>query len=146
MTLSFLRHAESRANNGEDVRSPNSDLSPKGIEQAKKVSGMFDLVVCSPMARAMSTFRHSQIRCTRTVIDKLCRERLVDNPTDFLQNEDVRPESDETFWKRVHRFQDRLTAWEDVFSSVLVISHNYFLSACFNYRNLNNAEMVVLRP
>ena len=57
--LYFTRHAESQGNVGSNTI--DSPLTPAGIEQAKLLSGHFDLVVVSPLRRAQETLHYSRI-------------------------------------------------------------------------------------
>jgi hypothetical protein len=73
----FLRHAQSLANIGHH-HCLDAPLSDEGIEQAKKVEGCFDLVLCSPLRRTKETLHYSKIKYGELII--------ADNAREYIQN------------------------------------------------------------
>lgn len=138
-TIHLLRHGESTANSGEDdvIDAP---LSVRGLEQARALHGHYDLAVISPLRRTIQTWGWSSIYASRAVIDPLCRERVIAE-RDARIGEAFEKETDEAFWQRVHLFKDRLQAWSEVTSSIIVISHAYFLAGAFDAWGMSNGEL-----
>jgi broad specificity phosphatase PhoE len=126
MEVTFLRHAQSVFNR--DLTSEkNCELTPEGIEQAKKVTGTFDVIICSLLQRAKQTLEHSQLSCKKLYFTDLCREVRVDI-CDFFENEDENEkETEEEVQNRITAFKQFL--WERVTADmkVLVICHRDFI-------------------
>ena len=64
-TVTLIRHAESHFNAGnyktdEEIR--NCRITNLGIQQAKQLNQSFDIVVLSPLKRAMETYLNSNIK------------------------------------------------------------------------------------
>lgn len=93
----FTRHAQSMANVS-DYKYTDSPLSSKGIKQAQKLQGHFDLVVISPLRRCMETLLCSGITYDNVVINKNLREH-IDCSGNVLPNEEFKQnETNESFW------------------------------------------------
>ena len=73
LEITFIRHAQSLYNAGlADVK--NCPLSPSGCQEASRLVGEFDLLVLSPLKRAIQTYAFSQIKAGEIVISPLARE------------------------------------------------------------------------
>jgi len=73
LEITFVRHAQSLYNAGlADVK--NCPLSPKGCQEASLLGGEFDLLVLSPLKRAIQTYAFSQIKAGEIVVSPLARE------------------------------------------------------------------------
>lgn len=84
-----------------------SPLTDNGINQAKKLSGHYDLIVISPLRRAKETLQYSSITYNNIIINDNFRERIF-NTTDRLLSEDKIIETDQDFFNRVNKFHDGL--------------------------------------
>ena len=131
MPITFLRHAQSNGNLGNPAK--DSTLSQAGIEQARKISGDFDLIVCSTLRRTRQTLDESQIICKDIVFTDICRENLDGNPNSQYNGEDVCVENNEQIVNRVNLFIDYLTEKEKKYSKILVVSHCLFLRSLTGY-------------
>ncbi|HSW76556.1 MAG TPA: phosphoglycerate mutase family protein [Candidatus Saccharimonadales bacterium] len=142
--LYFTRHAESYGNVGQDrIDSP---LTETGVEQAKKLIGHYDLIVCSPLRRAKETLHYSQLTYDKLIICDQFRERLMSN-TDRMLLETQTSETDETFWNRVWHFHHQLEDWSLQYKSILLIGHGYFFNGWFRngcFPNPQHAQVIEL--
>ena len=81
----LLRHAESEFNAGrQNVYDPK--LTKKGRQQAKKIGGHFNVVVCSTLTRAKETLTLSKISYDQVIFSDLVRE-FKRAKCDFLKKE-----------------------------------------------------------
>ncbi len=129
-TITIIRHAESYFNvgqykNPEDVR--NCRITPNGITQAQNLSGEYDVVICSPLKRAIETYVNSHIKCRKFMVSDLVREIQDAKPLNSIELEPLMFEKEYDIVKRaketvdfVHEFQSSDT--------ICIISH-----ACFMY-------------
>lgn len=131
MPITFLRHAQSNGNLGNPAK--DSTLSQTGIEQARKLSGDFDLVICSTLKRTRQTLDESQIIYRDIAFTDLCRENLDGNPNSNYNGEDVCAENNEQIVNRVNLFVDYLKEKEKQYSKILVVSHCLFLQSLTGY-------------
>jgi len=79
----------------------------------------FDLVLCSPLKRAIKTYRYSNISCKKFQILNILREHKIDF-CDFFENEEVVPESVDDLMKRINEFKELLKG----LNNVLVIGYS----------------------
>lgn len=126
MEVSFLRHAQSVFNR--DLTSEkNCCLTDYGREQASKVTGTYDIIICSILKRARETLQYSQLASKKLYFTELCREMRVDI-CDFLENEDeTQLETEEEIQKRIKNFKQYLKEKVDPGQTVLVICHRDFI-------------------
>ena len=101
----LLRHAESEFNAGrQNVYDPK--LTKKGRQQAKKIGGHFNVVVCSTLTRAKETLALSKISYDQVIFSDLVRE-FKRAKCDFLKKEvkkkKVVKETEEELEKRMER-------------------------------------------
>jgi broad specificity phosphatase PhoE len=162
-TMTLIRHAESLANAGQMCVDPS--LTDEGVRQAARLRGTYQLVICSPMRRAVQTWERSSLRARRFVVTDLVRECAAPS-IDFkseLENENaqlLRPDADslregETVGENRQEYERRL----DLFlaflraqpeSSIAIVSHNSFLcdlllhirNACRRQRHGFELELV----
>lgn len=125
MKVSFLRHAES-VFNANLTSEKDCTLTEKGREQASKVEGQYDIVICSIMKRTCQTLDQSKIQYGRLIFTDLCREKRQDI-CDYLSYEDEIKETDEELEKRIERFIYFLKSQVSKYNSVLVVSHGDFI-------------------
>lgn len=81
LVVYVLRHAESEYNVFETASSapepgPNCNITEHGKLQASKLTGSFDLIVCSPLKRCMQTLERSKIKSDHLLISYLLREEI----------------------------------------------------------------------
>jgi phosphohistidine phosphatase SixA len=132
--LYFVRHAQSMENIGKGRA--DSPLSELGIEQAKKINGKFDLVICSPLRRTIETLHHSKLEYFKLIIDDNFRER-IEYETSGMLLEKFKPESDVIFNARCSKFTQTLEEHCEQVSkfktggSVLLIGHAYYFNSWY---------------
>ncbi len=126
MEISFLRHAESLHNCCES-NEPNVGLSAKGIRQASKLSGHYDIVICSPLRSCLDTIVNSKITYDQLLIDYLVRE-LVEEPCDILDNEIFDIETEDNLLKRIYFFKQNMKLlYGNKKLNILVVTHSVFI-------------------
>jgi len=126
MKVDFLRHAESIFN-ANLTSEKDCDLTQKGYEQADKVEGEYDVVICSIMRRTQLTLQKSKIKYGRVIYTDLCREKRQDI-CDYLPYEDETiKETDEQLEYRIKSFVYFLKSQVSTYQSVLVVSHGDFI-------------------
>lgn len=128
MRIQVVRHAQSVFN--KYLTSPkNCDLTDEGREQASKLEGEYDIVICSPLKRTCDTLSLSKIRYGKLLYTSLCREKKADI-CDFLEDEDEsKKESDEELNQRIEAFKIFVKANCSTLNTVLVVTHGDFIHA-----------------
>ena len=125
MCLVYLvRHAQSQANIGEYV--VDAHLTDYGKSQAAKLSGHFDLVICSIMTRARETLEHSNITYDKVVYSKDARE-MKTHIGDFLPGEKRTPESVNQLMERLDNLLKDIQEYNKKYKKILIVSHYYTL-------------------
>jgi broad specificity phosphatase PhoE len=150
--LWLLRHAESKAQTGEDA-TIDPDLTPRGEAQAARVANAladipFDRIMISPLRRARRTFELSGLPREKASLDSRLLEWTPD-PTDYqeLLPCDV---GDSELAGDVHNawtipFDERLQAvlrevTETEEENLLLVSHFGYLSALLKYFMIGRHE------
>ncbi len=138
-----LRHAESEYNIGNhDVF--DAPLSGNGKIQASHLYGHFDIILCSPMTRALQTLQCSNIIGDKLVLCHELREFKMAK-ADFLPFEEV---VKETWLELEERFSVVLDAVVKLVSlgyKVLAIGHHQWFKRFTNGELvLKNAEMATI--
>lgn len=92
ITVDFLRHAYSTYNAFEDgieADEPGADcaLHEKGILQARKVAGKYDLILCSPLQRCRQTLLESRLEAP--VEECALLREIVEVTSDLLPREEL---------------------------------------------------------
>lgn len=131
MELYFTRHAESLENIG--IETVDSPLSIEGRRQAARLTGWYDLVIVSPLRRALETLHYSKITYTRLQICETFRERRWSEASEKLLEDPVK-ETMEEFAERIERFdkwfRETLKSYncmeEDDILRILLIGHGLF--------------------
>ena len=118
-----MRHAESKFNVDRNNQLKDCDITENGKKQCEDLvfNKEFDLVLCSPLKRAIKTYRYSNISCKKFKILDILREHKTDF-CDFFENEDVITESVDNLMKRINKFKELLKG----LNNVLVIGHSDF--------------------
>lgn len=142
MEISFLRHTQSVFNR-DLVSGKNCCLTDVGIQQAKQITGDYDIIICSILKRARETLQYSQLTAKKLHFTDLCREVRVD-PGDFLEDEDeTKLETEEEIHHRIKQFKQYLKEKVDPGQKVLVICHRDFIHHIGNkkYPEPKNGEI-----
>lgn len=128
MKIQVLRHAQSIFN-ANLTSEKNCDLTDVGRGQAKRLSGHWDYVFCSPMRRTRETLRLSGITNSMLIYTELCREKRSDI-CDFFEDEDeTNKETDEELQERIEQFKLFVKKQVSQFHTVLVVAHGDFIHA-----------------
>lgn len=137
----FLRHAQSLGNLGHIILNP--PLSEKGIEQASKLYGYYDVVIVSELRRTKETLDNSSIKYEHLIISPLINEVKMGYITECVSLSDCYIESMENVDNRIELFIKLLNDIWDNFDNILVISHAEFIKRFTkSYNYLNNAESI----
>lgn len=137
----LLRHAQSEANIGQHIK--NAPLSRKGIEQAQQLHENFDLILISPLRRALQTLDYSSLKTTVTEICDLCREQYF-HESDMLDHETyTQDEPSYSLEERVRKFHNLLEEKSKIYNNILVISHANFLARLTQGEQFDNAKPII---
>lgn len=146
MEVTCLRHAQSIFNR--DLTSEKDcELTPYGIEQAKQLSGFYDVIICSILKRAKQTLQYSELQSKHLYFTDLCREVRKDI-CDFLEGEDeTNLETEQELQTRMDGFKEFLRSKAKSGEKVLIICHRDFIHELGKktYPEPKNAEMQVIR-
>lgn len=120
--------------NFENINLIDCPLSENGKLLATSVSGHYNLVICSSMSRCKNSLLLSKITYDEIIITDLCREQKL-NKCDFLPNEECIHESWDSIYDRISNFRSLLKQKlnSNQYKSILVVSHNIFLSRLTNF-------------
>jgi broad specificity phosphatase PhoE len=139
--FTFLRHAESLYNcdQSQDV---DVALSELGVKQASVLSGAYDYILVSPLARARQTLRLSQLSAPHVEVSTLCREKLQsDIVSNSMDGESGLDESLIQFVMRVQLLTAYLKQLAQRYKRILVISHMGVITALTG-KEPDNAESI----
>jgi broad specificity phosphatase PhoE len=131
--ITFIRHAQSRFNSGKITHDEivNCRITEEGKQQANKLNNSFDLIILSPLKRAMETYVHSNIKTKRVVISELFREFKSWN-LNMLENED--PKDVETHEQMIERAKSSIEYIKSLpEQNIGIISHHDFLQVFSEY-------------
>ena len=119
--------------------SPDIGLNITGKEQATRLEGYFDVVICSNLKRAKQTLEYSKIKYGRLQPSELCREQRLE-VSDLLVGEKLdTPETPSQLEQRADEFKKLLSLYPKT-KKILVISHHHFLEKLTGHR-FKNAEL-----
>lgn len=127
--ISFIRHAESTYNTGEDCDGDVS-ITKNGIVDSSYLLGKYDLVICSSLKRAIETLQHSNITYDNVIYSDLCREK-------YEAKDKGLNESNKDFDIRVSDFRDFLNKKRSEGIKIAVISHSHFLFSLTGHKFYN---------
>lgn len=139
----FIRHGQSYANSGTDVNMVDSPLTSLGREQARKIIEInnADLIICSPMRRALETFHYSPIKCsenTELIVSELFRELKSCQPNfKLLENQIV--ESNTVFLNRMIEAAKYIMSLTS--NNVIIFCHGGVIKALTDV-DTNNCQLV----
>ncbi len=146
MRVTFIRHAEAESNvknNKHEYTVGNCGLSDFGKKQANHLDLSFDLLIISPLRRAIETYVHSNIKSRRTIICDLFREHKKSR-VNFLENESLIEETEKDFIDRIFKAVEYIKNLkkEDSPKNVGIIGHANFI---WNYTRLIINKPILLR-
>jgi broad specificity phosphatase PhoE len=124
--ITCIRHCQS------DFLDADPSLTQLGSQQASQINHKSDIVLISPLRRALHTYARSNIVSNKVFTSELCRERKDNLKYNYYRTEDIVPESEEDIWKRVNQLKHYILSFPE--KNVCLVSHAiliwYFLSAC----------------
>ena len=146
--ITFIRHAQSKYNlkdiNTEEYR--NTGLTFEGKDNSKTLDHEFDILIVSPLRRAVETYASSNLKCGFLLTNKLFREYLefMCYP-DFFHNETMVLETKEDIEKRVKKALDYIKGLNG--EKIGIISHHNFIKNFFKINfdkdvDLKNCEVI----
>ena len=122
--LTFIRHCESLSNSLNDSEILNSPLSLKGINDAEKLCGKYDLIIVSPLRRCQETYKYSKLYAPHIITNELFREHIT-TITECLENEEFKIESVENLLKRIQIAKEYLNKLDE--ENICIITHADFV-------------------
>ena len=146
--ITLLRHEESIFNLYQNSEK-NCSLSENGIKNCSKLSGYYDIIICSPLKRCIQTLIYSNIKYNKLYISNLCREYKEDI-CDFFETEDIIIEDIKLFMLRLNEFKlllkkiiEEYKIQNNLIPSILVITHaNFMFYFDFNIDLPKNGEKI----
>lgn len=100
----------------------NTCLTEDGKNQARSVQGPCDVLIVSPLKRALETYVHSKLTTKRLIVNDLFREWTHWGPAQFLEHEDQsRPETWDDFLRRMDQAIEFLKQLPE--TNVTILSH-----------------------
>lgn len=169
MKVYIARHGQTTANQLSYHGFKNDDLTELGIKQAKELKEKirnidYDIVICSPLIRAIHTCKIINIKEKETIIDNRLEERNAGNLSGKSRKKENREEywnyyttiqygtseNIQEFFKRVYNFLDELKTKE--YQNILIVAHSGVSKAFSGYfegikdgkflnRGLKNCEL-----
>jgi broad specificity phosphatase PhoE len=146
----FIRHGESTFNayKSEEIDCGLTELGKKQCQNlGERLRDIrFELVIVSPLARALQTFEISKITYDRKEVNPLCREYKVEN-CDFLAGEEIVFEKEDDVKRRCLEFRSYIETLE--LNKIAVVCHADFIYY-FTCRNnnegiwLENADFTIV--
>lgn len=121
--ITFMRHAQSLWNTRQVKKNDDDiDLSTKGMKDARKIKGYFDLIICSNTTRTRKTLLYSSIEYKHVLISEYCKE------IKSLGRD-----------KSIYLFKKQLKKLSMAYPKILVISHRGYIKKLTG-KNLSNLE------
>jgi broad specificity phosphatase PhoE len=141
--VTIIRHAQSLFNQGErncDLIT-NCPLSDSGKYQCQNLNGKYDLIILSPLKRAIETYTYSNIKTKNIIISHLFREQ-VNNSDDILNglhDEILNEESNIALWIRARQAIEFIKLQPE--ENMCIISHGMFI--CYFLDALNTQHGLI---
>lgn len=129
-TLFLIRHAESqhnqkdmfKATHPEERHFVNTCLTEEGKRQAGFLEGPCEVLIVSPLKRALETYIYSRLTVRRIVVTDLAREWKGWGPAQFLELEDQSAvESPRDFEERINKLVEFIKQLPE--ENVTLLSH-----------------------
>jgi broad specificity phosphatase PhoE len=148
--VTLIRHAKSKFNTGEyidDGEIVNCKLADVGILQAKNLNQQFDLIVLSPLKRALATYAFSNIKAERIIVCDLFREQEKSGSFSRKQEIVVIPESNDDIKIRARLAIEYIKNLDS--DNIGILSHCVFIWHFLEQlghepKTLNNTESVTI--
>ncbi len=133
--VTIIRHAQSKFNAGlckNDAELRNCSLTNFGKQQASKLNQNFDILIVSKLRRAIETYKNSDISAEKIIFSHLVREQKEGNSLNYLEGEDIIPETPDEVKKRAIATKEFIKTLNS--DNIGIISHYtfiaYFLEVC----------------
>jgi broad specificity phosphatase PhoE len=140
--ITLVRHGESECNVG--IFKLDPDITENGRMQAKNLSGEYDLVIISNLARTRQTLQYSKITYKELIVSDLCREYRGGHIGDHVLGEEIFTEGIASLYERVIKFREFVKSLMNTHQRILVISHGIFISYFTGIqRVLDNCESML---
>ena len=152
MKIYLVRHGQTNSNLTSIYNYVNEDINENGIKQAEELKEKikdidYDIVICSPLKRALHTAKIINVNNKKIIIDNRLEERkhgsLEGKPTSVTNREDYWNYYSKTKYgteegvieicNRVKEFLDDLKNKD--YSSVLIVAHSGISKAFYVYFN-----------
>lgn len=148
MRITFIRHQKCYAHREDgsiSYMTVNPPLTFQGVEGARHLTGDYDLVLISPMARCIETYVYSHINGPRQ-INSLFRE-WRQGPGDFHNHDPptVFCETYENFQKRIEEGMTYLKSLKSDFRNVCVVTHSEWMKKALNLEHTPDYGEAVIR-
>lgn len=121
-TVTCIRHGQPQ-----ECSEGDPCLSEIGISQASVLTGQFDLIVLSPLRRAIETYTRSNVSGSRIIVSDLAREQRDDKKYNQLRGEGAVSETVDDMYRRMSEFREFLKGQPEnnicVFSSAFAICY-----------------------
>ena len=153
-TITLIRHGQSIFNAGQYKIGDNirdCRLTDTGIKQASKLTNSFDLLIVSPLKRALETYLNSNISTKKIVVSSLFKEHHDNNIINYLNGEKQFIETHEETQLRAKEAVEFVKAQKE--ENIGIISHGvfmgYFMEACgYPIKKSQNCETftIILFP
>ena len=124
--VTLLRHATSLFN-AQGLHLRDIDITENGKQDCKRISGNYDLVICSTLKRARQTLDNTTVIYENLVFTDLCREYLDGNIINYYNGETATRETLAQLKSRIASFKMMLHEYSVKYKNILVISHYGFL-------------------
>ena len=104
-------------------------LSEDGMTQARSLLGYYDVVIISPLVRALQTYSCSQIKSGQVLVSPLFREHRNNQECNYFYNEERVQETDEEFKQRTIKAMGYIRGLvSPSVNSICVIAHHDFIA------------------
>lgn len=134
----LVRHGQSMSNLGHPTIK-NSPLTTLGKTQAKRLQYRTDLLICSPLARALDTLAYSNIKYNRLFIMSMARE-LICEPGDCFAWENLQVEDAITFNRTMRAFANKIYLLAQKSPSITIVTHGCVITALTG-KQIKNCEV-----
>jgi len=134
----LIRHGQSSANININNNLKDVGLTDFGILQSKNINLKVDLVICSPLKRALQTLYFSNIKYNKILFLEHARERKCEIG-DFLDYENILLESTSTYNNRIQNLANILL--DLPYNNIAIVCHGCVI-ASLTFKYLNNCEII----
>lgn len=145
--ITLIRHGQTWRNFNRAQQNPepefheniaNSGLSFLGEIQAIHIKGEFDLVILSPLRRAIETYAKSKIRTSEIIISDLVHERRDGTSYNAMDNEEPYEETHEQLTYRVNETIKYIKSLGH--NRICIITHGSFMECFLKKFNIDVIE------